>query len=479
MGVDALYYRLNRAFALRGWEGMNAALVGRPGNMIRWLDEKQFRVLALCDGRTELADGLLTESEQAFLNELMEEKIVSSCGEPDPVKPGQEYRRYGNRYIQSVQWSVTGRCNYRCRHCYMDAPDAAMGELSHEQAMWIIDQMALCGVFHVSLTGGEPFVRPDFWELVDALRKRGIILDQVYTNGWLVDDALLDQFERRGMRPEFSVSFDGVGWHDWMRGVKGAEEAALRCLRLCVARGFPVNVEMCFHKGSIHALRESVNLLAEIGVPMVKLGGVAETELWRAHAEGNEITYREYLEAAIGYIPQFYEDGCPMNVLMGGVIHMYKGSDQFRIIPEFNDGTPESKRCYLCGSIRMNCYIAPDGRLLPCISMTSCEEQIQFPNVLDIGMQKALSGSFYMDMIDSRVEDLMKVNQKCRDCEYVLKCGGGCRASALMATGDLMGSDLNLCMMWHEGWVDRIRQVAEDAIRRFPPKETKDEPTAG
>lgn len=474
-----MFYRLNGGYALRGWEKMNCTLTSVNEGMPLPLSPEQFRVLLLCDGRTELDPGVLSESERKTLDFFLERKAVSASETPDPIDPWQEYRAYPNRYVVSAFWSVTGRCNYRCRHCYMDAPEAALGELSHEEAMDVIEQMAQCGVMRVDLTGGEPFVRPDFWELVDAMLARGMKLGQIYTNGWLVDEALLAKFEERNVRPEFSISFDGVGWHDWMRGVKGAEEAALRALRLCVERGFPTDVEMCLHKGNVHTLRETVKVLSGIGVPRMKACTVSDTPLWRKNCEGNQYSHREYCEDMLAYIPHFYEDGCPMSVHLGGIIQLYKGSGEFRVDAERFSGTEDCGSCHLCGSVRWHVYITPDGRLLPCMPMTACKEQELFPKLSEVGMQKGLSDGFFMKFADSRIADLMKANEKCRDCEYVLKCGGGCRAMALQDTGDLMGVDENQCVTWREGYVDRIRQAAEDAIRRFPPKETENGAAAG
>lgn len=458
---------------------MSCALVSRPGNVIEPLTPEEFKLLMLCDGRTELDREMLSESEKEILDSFINNKVVSAFPQPDPVSRGQEYRYYDNRQVDFAWWSITGRCNFRCRHCFMDAPDAAMGELSHEQAIDLIDQFVQCGIFRVDLTGGEPLVRSDFWELVDAMLARKIVIGEIYTNGWLVDEALLTKFEERHIRPEFSISFDGLGWHDWMRGVKRAEEAALRAIRLCIAHKFSVNVEMCVHKGNIHTIRETVNVLARIGVHAMKIGPVSDTELWRVNSEGNRYTQRDFVEDALAYIPQFYEDGCPATVMLNGIIRMEIGTGEFGVLPEHYSGTDSTLKCHLCGAVRHSCYITPDGRLLPCLPMTSCKEQKLFPKIADIGLQKGLSDSFYMKIADSRVSDLMEANQKCRGCPHVLKCGGGCRANALMSSGDLMGSDETLCMLWNEGYVDRIRQVAEDAIRRFPPKETENEPTAG
>lgn len=471
-----MFYRLKPVYALRGWKHSPCTLVKGPENRVRPLTPEQFRVLMLCDGQTEFTDGMLSAKEQEALDFLLGKGVIAPSETPGPIGPEQEYRCFDARYVQSMFWSITGRCNYRCRRCYMDAPEGAMGELSHEEAVEIIRQMARCGVYHVDLTGGEPFVRPDFWELIDELQSQGIRVGKIYTNGWLLDGKVLDRFEERGMKPAFSLSFDGVGWHDWMRGVKGAEEAALRALRLCVQRGFFTDVEMCVHKGNAHTLRETIRLLGEIGVGAFKCSGVSGTELWKKNSEGNDYGFREYCEDMIAYIPQYFEDGCPMeDVTLSAVASLRRrGANYFDVIPERYEGTDKDRKRYLCGATRAHCYITPDGRLLPCMPMTSAPQEVQerFPKIAEIGLEKCLDDSFFMEFVDRRVCDLMEANQKCRECPHVLKCGGGCRAGALECTGDLMGGDDHQCMLWNEGWVERIRRTAEDAVRRFPPKES-------
>ena len=210
----------------------------------------------LCDGETELSNDWLDENIRQELKQLVKDGLIEVSSSASPLRPEQYYKYYHNRYVERVFWSVTGRCNFRCRHCYMDAPDAALGELSTEEAFDLIDQMAECGVQNVDITGGEPFVRKDFWQLVDRILSHKMVINQVYTNGWLLDDSILDKFESRGLKPEFSISFDGVGWHDWMRGVPGAEEAALRAFDLCKKRGFYATASVCIHRGNVFCRRQ-------------------------------------------------------------------------------------------------------------------------------------------------------------------------------------------------------------------------------
>ncbi len=460
------YSIISPGYCLRGWIGMPYALV-HSGNVFP-LSREEFNALLLCDGQTDTETPTFEKLKET-LHSLQEKGFILYTDTDAPAKMEREqyYFHYDNRYIHDFYWSVTGRCNFRCRHCYLDAPDAAMGEMSHEEALDIIDQIAACGVYHLIISGGEPLVRSDLWELIDRAAEKGIGIDQVYTNGWLLNDRLLDGFERRGMKPEFSISLDGIGWHDWMRGVKGAEAAALAALRRCRERGFPTNVEMCIHRGNRDAIRESLLALAETGTGSVKCSEVSSTELWRKNADGNDMTTEEYFDAVLRYIPMYFEDGMPVNVLFGGVVSLHKGSTEYWAVAEFDKGGEECLNRHICGAVRSSCYIAPDGRLLPCMPIASVPDQRIFPKVQDIGLQAALKDSFFMTFADRRVKDLLEVCKTCRECPYRLRCGGGCRACAV-AGGErnLMGPDPSRCLMWKGGYLEKLHQVCDEAIAR-------------
>lgn len=459
-------YKLRQDYILRGWKKMPWVLLHTPDYKSRTLSGEEFQALLLSDGKTDCGNYVTDEIEK-ILEKLRSEGIVEAVNDNTAVNNNQYYRYYDNRFVRSVFWSITGRCNFRCRHCFMDAPEGALGELTHEQAIHLIDQMAECGVLRVDLTGGEPFVRQDFWKLIERIQYNQITIGQVYTNGWLLTPSVLDEFEKRNLKPEISISFDGVGWHDWMRGVSGAEEAAVKALRLCKERGFPVNVEMCLHKGNQETLRETVALLSDIGVPSLKVGNVMGTELWKGNSEGNALDNRAYTEAVLRYLPCFYQDGMPMHLLFSGVIALGRGSREYKIIPIRYEGTEGCLDKLLCGAARYACYITPEGRLLPCMPMTACKEQEQFPLVQEIGLKQGLGDSFYMNIVDKRVKDLLEENPKCSSCSHKYQCGGGCRAIALEQTGNLMGCDGVQCQLWEEGYVERIRETAENAIARY------------
>ena len=98
------------------------------------------------------------------------------------------------------------------------------------------------------------------------MKKREMNLETLYTNGKRVDDHLLDELDKRNMFPAFHISFDGVRWHDWLRGEKGAEEEAVRAFVLLKNRGFHASTSFCLHRHNIVDLRENSNFLAGLGI---------------------------------------------------------------------------------------------------------------------------------------------------------------------------------------------------------------------
>ena len=132
------------------------------------------------------------------------------------------------------------------------------------------------------------------------------------------------------------------------------------------------------------------------------------------------------------------------------------------------DGTEHCLDCHLCSTARQSAYITPEGRLLPCMPMTASPEQGRFPKVQDIGLQKGLSDSYYMQFVNSRVKDLLAVNQECAACEHRYKCGGGCRASALAGPDhSLLGCDRQMCTFWKNGCEDRIMEALRRADETY------------
>ena len=453
-----MYYKLMDGFALRGWEKLPFALCETGKGKVEFLNKSEFLALSFCDGITDSESFLINPGIRKNMEEAVHKGFAAACRKGDTLRQEQKYHLYPCHYMEKVHWSITGKCNYRCRHCFMSAPTAKYGELDTGVILDIIDQMADCGITNINLTGGEPLIRADFLQIVDKLLEKKIRIRQIYSNGSLIDEELLDELERRGVICEFNISFDGVGWHDWLRGIDGAEKIAMDAFILLNKRGFPTGSEMCVHRNNIHTIEETVNLLSRTGVNNLKIIPVSDSGEWLKQAENKEysLDLTEIYDAFLAYIPKYLEAGSPISLMLGGFFTCPKGTEEYSIPSAKYDGTKESCRQTLCGSARNTMYIAADGRLLPCMPLSGMDCQDEYPLITEIGLQKALSDSLYLERIDTRLEKLLKENARCRACDYKYVCGGGCRAGALLSSGNYLGCDESICKIFTGGYYDRI-----------------------
>lgn len=198
-------YVLDRDVALRSWERIPWACYRWGDPIPRRLERDAFELLALCDGEHDLEPSPLLG------------KLVSA-NMAHPAAPGETWDAwsapcsYGNRLFHSLNWAVTGRCNYRCRHCFMaDGSGPMLGQFSWEECVSLLDECERCGIQTVTLTGGEPMLHPDFTDIVRECARRRICVGEINTNGSLLTPAMLDELRRLGMDPEIKVSAS-TGW---------------------------------------------------------------------------------------------------------------------------------------------------------------------------------------------------------------------------------------------------------------------------
>ena len=466
-----MFYKLTEKYMLRGWEKLPYALVDRFQGYTTFLTPMEMNVLKLCNGKVDFSLPVFDDQIRDIVIKFGEKGVVAKCEQNEGIEPVQKYRFYESRYIKSAHWSVTGRCNFCCRHCYMSAPDAKFGELSHEETISIVDQLAECGIMSVSLTGGECLVRRDFLDIVDRLMGHGILIKTIYSNGALVNETLLSALDSRGIHPEFNMSFDGVdGWHDWLRGIDGAAEMLDRAFKLCRQMGFPTGAEMCLHGKNRNTLRASVNYLRDVGCRSLKVVPVSNVGEWVKNSDGAALSLDELYQIYLDYIPQYYEDHMPLSIMLGGFFSADPRDPAFYDIPMYHY-PQEPSQCVVCNHARTVMYISPEGRVLPCMSLSGMDIQNRFPLIREMGLKNCLNDSYYMNFISSRAVEVMEHNRECVECAYRKWCRGGCRASGLEFSGqvDPFHRDEAACKLFRSGWAAKLMHMMK---ARFPDKDS-------
>ena len=136
-----------------------------------------------------------------------------------------------------VVWNITSQCNLKCRHCYIEATEAAKdNEMTTADGMAFIDDLAEMKVPVLMFSGGEPLVRPDLFELAAYAVEKGLRI-VLSTNGTLIDDFTAQLIKEAGFQ-YVGVSIDGCEeTHDMFRGEKGAFAAAIAGIRAAKAAG--------------------------------------------------------------------------------------------------------------------------------------------------------------------------------------------------------------------------------------------------
>lgn len=144
------------------------------------------------------------------------------------------------RYPLACQWEITCRCNLRCVMCYTDCrntPESVRRELTTAEIVRILDQLIEAGTLELCLTGGEPFSRPDFFEIYEYAAARGVLVT-LFTNGTLITESVADRLARLPPhRIEISLHGTTTETFEHVTQGTGSHARCLEAIRLLLDRG--------------------------------------------------------------------------------------------------------------------------------------------------------------------------------------------------------------------------------------------------
>ena len=166
-----------------------------------------------------------------------------------------------------VIWNLIRRCNLTCKHCYSISADTDFkGELSTEEVFTVMDDLKAFRVPALILSGGEPLLRPDIFEIAARSKALGFYT-ALSSNGTLIDEAMC----RRIAEVDFhyvGISLDGIAaTHDKFRRMDGAFDKSLKALRLCRDAGLKVGVRFTLTQDNFHDLPALLELCEREEIP--------------------------------------------------------------------------------------------------------------------------------------------------------------------------------------------------------------------
>jgi heme d1 biosynthesis radical SAM protein NirJ len=160
-----------------------------------------------------------------------------------------------------VIWNLVRRCNLACKHCYATSADRDFpGELSSGEVHAVMDDLHAYGVRVLILSGGEPLMRPDIFDISRRAKSMGFYVG-LSSNGTLIDAANAERIAELGY-DYVGISLDGMReTHDRFRRIPGSFEAALAGIRQCRDQGVRVGLRFTLTRDNAAELPDLLALL--------------------------------------------------------------------------------------------------------------------------------------------------------------------------------------------------------------------------
>lgn len=204
-------------------------------------------------------------------------KLFCATIEPsDPLRYGRKSGSLPSHLLQFssdkkpvVVWNCTRRCNLKCRHCYSESQNIAYDhEMSTDEALTFIDDLASYKIPVLLFSGGEPLVRPDLLQLISHARNNGIRC-VISTNGTMINEDMATKLGKAGLS-YVGVSLDGLSAkHDEFRQVQGAFDWAIRGIRYCRQAGIKVGLRFTITKENAGEIPGIFDLLEQENIPRI------------------------------------------------------------------------------------------------------------------------------------------------------------------------------------------------------------------
>jgi len=340
-----------------------------------------------------------------------------------------------------VVWNCTRRCNLRCVHCYSQSADRNYpGEMTTEQGLAMLEDLAAFGAPVILFSGGEPLLRPDLLDLIGRARQLGLRA-VISTNGTLIEPAVAERLREMGLS-YVGVSLDGLReTNDRFRGRPGAFDDALAGIRNCRRAGIKVGLRFTINRRNVADVPGIFQILRDEDIPRVCFYHLVYAgrgaKLMREDLDHDET--RRVVDLIIDETARGQAQGTVPEVLTvdnhadGPYVYLRmlrEGSQRAESVMEL---------------LRMNRGNS-SGHGIGCVSWDGTVHPDQFWRHVSLGNVKERKFSeIWTDLSDplmAKLKDKRRhVKGRCAACRFLDICGGNFRVRAEAATGDLWAPD--------------------------------------
>lgn len=360
---------------------------------------------------------------------------------------------------KTVDISITDKCNLRCKYCYHFESSSDVQDLPTAEWVKFFRECGECAVLDVCLAGGEPFIRPDLKELVDAIVENRMRFS-ILTNGTLITKDMAKFLARTGRCDYVQVSIDGskAAAHDACRG-RGAWDKALRGVRILQECGVNVAVRVTIHKYNIEDLPDIAKMLLEdLGLSSFGTNSAGYMGLCKSNAGFVQLDARERTRAMeiLLALNRRYEGR--INAQAGPLAEAQHWQ---RILAAQRAGEKSLPHCgYLtgCGCPWSKIAVLSDGTYVPCGMLS----HIKLGRINRDSLRAIWQTHPELDRIRHRHEIPLSSFKFCEDCEFINYCTGNCPALAWTMVGDVYHPSPDACLREFLKQGGRIPELVDD-----------------
>ena len=352
-----------------------------------------------------------------------------------------------------VVWNFTYKCNLNCKHCYSESGNISKMELSTEEAMKVVDQIADFGVTSLAFSGGEPLMRKDFFEVARHAVDAGLYVS-LATNGTLLNEENVKKLKEIGLH-YVEVSVDGANakTHDFFRGKSGAFDQTIQGLKNCLKKDICTCIAVTGTKNNLTEIPAVLEMAENMGIDRFTLFNFVPV------GRGKDIIAADpspqEREALLSYLNKQLSEDHKIAILSTTpqlarvALQAYSPTQDDIIMPLAHmEATKISKRAKAladfiggCGAGRLYCAISPEGNVQPCVFLPLVVGNLKTERIEDI---------WFNSPVFKDLRDRGNLKGRCGKCEYKFVCGG-CRARAFTYHNDYLMSDPGCIRQLSEG----------------------------
>ncbi len=355
-------------------------------------------------------------------------KTPNSCKERFQTVP----YRTPNLPLRMVAWELTRRCNLACVHCRASADRGPFpGELSTNECLRVMDEIASISKPVIILTGGEPLLRSDIFDLAKYGTNKGFRMVMA-TNGTLITGEAIKAMKASGIQ-RISISLDGpdAETHDAFRKVEGSFKGSLQGIEMAKKGDLEFQINTTITQANLHLIPDILRLAVDLGAIALHIFLLVPTGRGK-ELKDQKISGLDYEKTLHWFYDQI--DKVPLQLKATCAPHYYRILRQ-RAKKEGKKITPKefgldamTRGCL--GGISF-CFISHVGQVQPCGYL-----EVNCGNVREMPFPKIWSSS----EVFQRLRNINSYQGKCGRCEFKKVCGG-CRARAYEISGDYMAEE--------------------------------------